>query len=104
MSLATTTTIDQRIIRTPDISGGQPRIAGHRITVKQIVIWHDLMGKSPDEIATEYDLTLSDVYAALYYYHENSEEIHEAIQREKELVAAEKAKTPSKLDAKLNAF
>ena len=35
---------------TPNISGGKPRIAGHRITVENIVIWHERMGKSVDEM------------------------------------------------------
>ena len=34
---------------------------------------------SVDEIATEYDLTLSEVYAALAYYHDHREEIDESI-------------------------
>jgi uncharacterized protein (DUF433 family) len=83
--------------------GGQPHIAGHRITVKQVVVWHDLMGWTPDEIASEYGLTLSDVYASLYYYHENPSPINEAIQQEKGFIAEQKLKTVSKLASKLNA-
>ena len=41
--------------------------AGHRITVQNTVIWHERMGLSADEIATEYGLSLADVYAALYF-------------------------------------
>jgi uncharacterized protein (DUF433 family) len=104
MEAATITGINQRIVCTAGVAGGQPHIAGHRITVKQIVIWHDLMGKSVDEIAAEHELTLSDVYAALYYFHENPEEIHEFIRADRAFVAAEKAKSPSKVKAKLNAY
>jgi len=50
---------------TPGVSGGKPRIAGHRITVQDIVIWHERMGLHPDEIAKEYGLSLSDICAAL---------------------------------------
>ena len=57
--------LDRHIEVTPGIAGGKPRIAGRRITVRDIVIWHERLGKSADEIATECDLTLSDVYAAL---------------------------------------
>ncbi len=60
-------TLDQHIEVTPGITGGKPRIAGHRITVLNIVVWHERIGKSADEIAAEYDLTLADVYAALAY-------------------------------------
>ena len=59
-----TETANQHIEITPGVCGGKPRIAGHRITVANIVIWHERLGKSADEIATEYDLTLSQVYQA----------------------------------------
>ena len=63
------------IISTPDTLGGKPRIAGHRISVQDVAIWHERMGMSADEIATEYGLTLGEVYAALSYYHDHREEI-----------------------------
>jgi uncharacterized protein (DUF433 family) len=63
-----TKTLDGHIEITKGIAGGKPRIAGHRITVQNIVIWHELLGRSADEIATEYDLTLADIYAALAYF------------------------------------
>ena len=56
--------LDRHIKITPGVAGGKPRIAGHRITVQNIVICHERMGKSADEICAEYDLTLADVYAA----------------------------------------
>lgn len=34
----------------------------------QIVIWFEWMGRSADEIPPEYDLPLTDVYAALAYW------------------------------------
>ena len=60
-----TKVLDQHIEITPGIAGGKPRVAGHRITVQNIAIWHERMGKEADEIAAEYDVTLADVYAAL---------------------------------------
>ncbi|MCZ8125840.1 MAG: DUF433 domain-containing protein, partial [Microcystis sp. LE19-114.1B] len=42
--------ISQHIEITSGICGGKPRIAGHRIKVQDIVIWHERMGMSPDEI------------------------------------------------------
>jgi uncharacterized protein (DUF433 family) len=33
--------------------------------VQNVVIWHERMGLCADEIATEYGLSLADVYAAL---------------------------------------
>jgi uncharacterized protein (DUF433 family) len=39
----------EHIVITPGICGGKPT-AGHRIKVQDIVIWHERMGMSPDEI------------------------------------------------------
>ena len=65
-----------RIVSTPGTCGGKPRVAGHRITVKHVVLEHQRAGLSPDEIVTAYpSLTLGDVYAALAYYHDHRAEI-----------------------------
>lgn len=94
-------TLKEHIEVTPEICGGKPRIAGHRITVQHIVIWHERMGKSVDEIATEHDLSLADVYAALAYYFDNREAIDLSIEDDRRLVESLKSQTPSKLAAKL---
>jgi uncharacterized protein (DUF433 family) len=47
------------------VAGGKPRIAGHRITVQDIVIWHQSLNVSAGEFASEYRPTRADVYAAL---------------------------------------
>ena len=91
------TTFNGHIETTPDIMGGKPHIAGHRITVEDIVIWRERLGKSVDEIATEYDLTLADVYAALTYYYDNQAEVDQSIRRGKEWVEQLRRKIPSKL-------
>ncbi len=89
--------LDDHIAITPGICSGKPRIADHRITVAHIAIWHERMGKCADEIATEYDLTLADVYAALAYYFDHREEIDQLIQEGEEFVKALRQKTPSRL-------
>ena len=96
-----TATENQHIEITPGVCGGKPRVAGHRITVANIVIWHERLGKSADEIATEYDLTLSDVYAALAYYFDNREAIDESIANSKELVSSLRKKNVSPLAQKV---
>jgi uncharacterized protein (DUF433 family) len=78
-----TKTLDQHIEITPAIAGGKPRVAGHRITVADIAVWHERLGKSADEIAAEYDLTLADVYAALAYYFDHRDEIDQSIREER---------------------
>ncbi|MDQ3930475.1 MAG: DUF433 domain-containing protein [Chloroflexota bacterium] len=70
---------DRHIQTTPGIAGGKPRIAGHRITVHDIAVWHERMGMSAGEIAVEYNLTLSDVYAALAYYFDHIDEVDRQI-------------------------
>jgi len=96
-----TKTLDQHIEITPGIAGGKPRIAGHRITVENIVIWHERMGKSADEIATEYALSLADIYAALAYYFDHRVEIDQGIQGSAAYAEALRQRSPSELQQKL---
>ena len=80
-----------------DVASGKPRIAGHRITVQHIVIWHERMGLSADEIASEHALTLAEVYAALTYYYDHRQEIDEAIVADESYVAELRKRISSKL-------
>jgi uncharacterized protein (DUF433 family) len=96
-----TKTLDQHIEVTPGIVGGKPRIAGHRITVQNIVIWHERLGKSADEIAAEYNLTLADVYAALAFYFDHRAEIDQMIGEGEAFVEALRQSSSSKLQRKL---
>ena len=94
--------ITEHIEITPGVCGGKPRIAGHRIKVQDIVIWHEKMGMSPDEIVSEYpSISLSDVYAALAYYHDRLEKIRQQIAEDEEYVKELQAKTPSLVQQKL---
>ena len=93
--------LDGHIEITPGIAGGKPRISGHRLTVQNIVIWHERMGLSADEIAAEYKLTLSEVYAALAYYYDHRAEVDESIRAGEAFVEELRRMTPSKLPEKL---
>ncbi len=94
-------TIASHIDVTPGVAGGKPRIAGHRITVQNIVIWHERLGLSADEIATEYGLSLADVYAALAYYYDHREEIDRTVREDEEFIAQLRRDTPSILRERL---
>ena len=94
-------TLDQHVEATPGICGGKPRIAGCRITVQNVVIWHDRMGKSADEIAADHDLDLADVYAALAYYFDHRVEIDRSIEESQAWVDALRQRTPSPMKQKL---
>lgn len=96
-----TKSLDKHIEITPGIVAGKPRIAGHRITVENIVVWHERMGKCADEIATEYDLSLADVYAALAYYFDHRAEIDRSMEEGEAFVEELRQRTPSKLLEKL---
>lgn len=86
---------------TPDVCGGRPRIAGHRITVADIAVMYTKMGYSLEEIAGKYDLTLGAVYAAMAYYFEHRTEIDCRLKEDAEFVEAFKQQHTSKLQAKL---
>ena len=96
-----TRTLDEHIEITPGLAGGKPRIAGRRITVQNVAVWHERLGKSADEIAAEHDLELADVYAALTYYFDHREEIDRAIRGGEAFAEKIRGRTPSKLDQKL---
>jgi uncharacterized protein (DUF433 family) len=94
--------INSHIEITPGICGGKPRIAGHRIRVQDIVIWHEKMGMSPDEIIYHHPtISLSDVYAALAYYHEHLDEIRQEIKNSEKIVQEVEAQSTSTLQQKL---
>ena len=95
-------TLDQYIEISPGVAGGKPRIAGRRITVQQIMIWHERMGLSADEIASEYELTLSQVYAALAYYYDHRREIDKAIKEGEAYADAMRDRAPSQVIEKLH--
>jgi uncharacterized protein (DUF433 family) len=93
---------EPRIVSTPGTCGGKPRIAGHRITVKHVVLDHQRGGMSPDEIASAYpSLTLGDVYAALAYYHDHRAEIDADIKADDEHWAEVERQDPGRLTDRL---
>jgi len=73
--LSTITDIGTLITSHPGIHGGCPIIAGTGVTVRRIAIWYKqslTAGEIADRIGY---LTLTQVYAALTYYHANRHEI-----------------------------
>jgi uncharacterized protein (DUF433 family) len=76
------------IVHTPGTMGGQARIDGHRIRVRDVAIARDIDGLSPEEIATQVypSLSLAEVYAALAYYEDHREEIQRAEENELSVV------------------
>jgi uncharacterized protein (DUF433 family) len=91
--------IREHIVQTSGTCWGKPRIAGTRIKVEQVVIWHERMGMSPREIVSEWPhLTLADVHAALTYYHDHRDEIDRDLAEGERLFEESKARQPSILE------
>jgi uncharacterized protein (DUF433 family) len=96
------TVIANRITKTAGVCGGKACIAGHRVRVMDIVMRHEDLGLSPDELVAAYPgLSLSDVHAALAYYFDNVNEIRSDIRRNDEIASELRASFPSKLKMKL---
>jgi uncharacterized protein (DUF433 family) len=90
---ALTVVVDSHIEITPGTCGGKPRIAGHRIRVQDIALWTE-EGRSADEIVADFpQLSLSDVYAALTYYHDHREQIDQDIQEDEAFFARMKSQS-----------
>ncbi len=85
----------------PGVGGGQPHIAGRRIKVRDIAVWHEHQGKSADEISAEYDLDLAEIYAALAYYFDHRDEIERSITTSREYAEGLRTRLPSLLEKKL---
>jgi uncharacterized protein (DUF433 family) len=95
--------ITEYIAINPGHCGGKPHIVGHRIKVQHIVVWHERMGMTPEEIVATYpSVPLPAVFAALAYYHSHRAEIDADLEADERFVAELKAKAgPSPLQAKL---
>lgn len=73
--MSTSTDIGTLIVRSPDIRGGRPRVAGTGVTVRRIASWYR-QGLTAEEVADRIThLSIAQVYAALTYYHANRDEI-----------------------------
>jgi uncharacterized protein (DUF433 family) len=81
--------------------GGKARIAGRRISVEDIAIWHLRLGKTVDEICADYDLSLAEVHAALAYYYDHQDENDRNISEGDAFLKALRNSSPSKLAKRL---
>jgi uncharacterized protein (DUF433 family) len=95
-------TVAGHIVKTPGVCGGRACIAGHRIRVADVVVWHEQRGYCPEEIVAMFPgITLADVYAALTYYFDNRREIEADLQASEEAGERLRASIPSKIPAEL---
>lgn len=71
--MATPTDI-KYIVIDPEVLGGRPTIAGHRIGVMHIATWIQ-QGMTAEEIAAEFGISLAEIHAALAYYYDHRDEL-----------------------------
>jgi uncharacterized protein (DUF433 family) len=92
----------EHITKTPGVCGGKACIAGHRIRVSDIVVWHERRGYSPDAIVDMFPgITLADVHAALTYYFDHRDEIEAESRSDEQWGNWLKSTIPSKIPAAL---
>ncbi|OJW20276.1 MAG: hypothetical protein BGO49_05095 [Planctomycetales bacterium 71-10] len=84
--------VREHIVATPDTCGGKPRIAGTRIRVKDVAVWHVHQGMTPEVIVSKWThLTLAGVHAALAYYYDHRDVIEQELADEAAWYEAQKA-------------
>ena len=76
------------IVSTPDTLGGAPRIDGRRIGVHHVTKRVVDAEISPAQVAADYDLDLADVYRALTYYYDHSDEM-QAVRKQRRTIPDE---------------
>lgn len=58
----------EAIVQDPEVRGGRPVLSGSSIRVSDIACYHIYDGMSPEQLAVQFGLDLSQVHAALAYY------------------------------------
>jgi uncharacterized protein (DUF433 family) len=67
------------IVSDPEIRSGRPVLKGTGLTVADIAAHRLMAQQSAEELASYYDISLPEVYAALAYYYLHREEIDQDI-------------------------
>jgi uncharacterized protein (DUF433 family) len=76
------------IATNPKVRGGRPCIAGTGLEVSTIATARIVHNRTPEEIASDYEISLAEVHAALSYYYAHKEKIDASI-RERHKIAQE---------------
>lgn len=91
----------KHITVTPGLRGGKPHIIGHRLTVADIAMFHLQWGMSVAEIATEYNLSLAEVHAALAFYFDHRAEIDRRTAEDEAFAEELEKQNPLRFDERL---
>jgi uncharacterized protein (DUF433 family) len=74
------------IVSHPSIRGGRPIIAGTTLRVQDVAALHRYQQYSPAELATQLQITLEQVHAALAYYFAHQADMDAAIEENNRLI------------------
>jgi uncharacterized protein (DUF433 family) len=74
----------------PNVRSGKPCIGGTGIRVTDVAMAHLFHRRTPDEISSDYNVSLAQVHAALAYYFGHKAELDEDIRRQ--IIEAKKLK------------
>lgn len=88
------------IVTDPEIYGGRPIIAGHRIAVIDVAVWTK-QGMTSEQIAAEFPLTLAQIHAALAYYYDHREELDKQLSEDEARLATYAAQDHSPIMERL---
>jgi uncharacterized protein (DUF433 family) len=84
----------------PEVLGGKPCIAGRRISVEHIIVWH-LREKQPiEEIARKHGLSPASIHAALTYYYDHRDEIDRKMASDDAQIDAARQQATSRLGSR----
>lgn len=70
------------IVSNPNVRGGRPCIAGTGLRVIDVAMAMLFHRRTPSEIASDYDLSLAQVHAALAYYYDHKAELDDDIRQQ----------------------
>jgi|GEM_PF-697403 len=74
------------IVSTDDVMGGEPRLDGRRISVRQIAEMVIDGDRAPTTVADQLSISPAAVHRALAYYYENPDEMERVRQRHREAI------------------
>ncbi|MFT3879012.1 MAG: DUF433 domain-containing protein [Gemmatales bacterium] len=90
------------IVSTIDTCNGQPRINGTRIRVWDVYWWYEREGMSVDQIIADYpQLSPAAIHAAMTFYWDHREELHQHHDASRKLVEEHQRKNPSVVQARI---
>lgn len=91
-----------RIVRDPGIRGGAPIIEGSGVRVVDVAVRYELLGMSPEEIASALPhLTLAQIHAGLSYYYQNKAALDRDWRTAVRQVSRQRRRSSSVLEGKL---